>query len=132
MNIIKIIFRNIEAMKLLKIRKVASLIRDFYLDKNKDINDMDKTYKHAQEEIIMVGFTNIDIKSNKIIITLRRPGIFIGRKGENINAFKEYLNKNIKFCKNPEIDIKEDMIFDFIYPYLPDSDCLYELDDLLI
>ena len=40
--------------------------------------------------------TNIELKNNKLDITMVRVGIFIGRKGETINGIMKNLDENYK------------------------------------
>lgn len=89
------------------------MIQDYYLDKNSGLN-IKEMYVKTKEEIQDLGITNIEIKRNTIIITLGRPGLFIGRAGENYNAFKEYL---IKHKQNYKIELKETCFLSDLIPY---------------
>jgi hypothetical protein len=71
-------------------------------------------YRKAHQELDSYKITNIEYREDKsIVITLARPGIFIGYKGKNIDRISEYLQKNLPGSK---IRIKEDKIYDYLYP----------------
>lgn len=55
----------------------------------------------AAEEIHNLDITALDIEDERVTITLRRPGLLIGLRGNNIIALQEYLklaenNENLK------------------------------------
>jgi len=95
-----------------KLRAIAIKIGEFYLEKNKDTDTL-KNFNKATEEIYSLGITQLILKRNKIIITLQRPGVLIGKRGENIDSLSKFLNM--------EIDIKEDNIISWILPIYMDS-----------
>jgi ribosomal protein S3 len=96
-----------------KNRTAAELISWYYLDKYA-IESRDLQYKNAQEEVRALGLTQISVKGNELCITLSRPGILIGRKGENIDKFERYMNDKGGFTK---IKIVEDRVIGCSIPY---------------
>ena len=110
-------FLKAERKKLDKVRAVARIIQDYYIEKNKAA-DVKETYLKAKEEIVSLGITLIVLKKNTITITLRRPGLLIGSKGENIDLLREHLKKQ---NQNFTINIEEDIIQDSLIPYMADD-----------
>jgi len=95
-------------------RDLARIIGEFYLDKNKG------DYKKAHEEISSLGITEIYLSKTfikTISIKLLRPGLIIGRRGENIDKLKEYLSKQLGF--SCQLKIIEDKVIPFLYPCEP-------------
>lgn len=108
----------------LKEIKVARLIGQFYVQQNRNLKDINKIYKKANEDIIMLHITRIQVKGNIITITLTRPGLLIGRRGENIDALTNFLSKELKH--KITLNIIEDMINGHLFPYNPQ-----DYDDIL-
>jgi ribosomal protein S3 len=104
------------------LREIARLIGYYYLEKNKN-TDVKEEYSKTREEIIDLGITQLKLKGNILIITLSRPGLLIGRHGDNITALLNFLRNKLK--KNDlRIDIKEDIIITTLlsYDYSYDKD----------
>ena len=126
MKFLKTIFKKLEAKKLQHIYCITHLIQDFYLEKNKD-PDIEKMYSKARAEIIALGITQIKLKfkswdcSNVFTIVLCRPGLIIGRHGDNIDALQKYLSLHIKFIKNFKLAIEEDKVMGWLLPYQPEQ-----------
>ena len=78
------------------IKTVAEAIGIFYLQKNKS------DYHLAACEIVELRITKLEVERDHIIITTKRPGRLIGKKGENIKLLS-------KFFDGHHIQIKEDM-----------------------
>ena len=97
-----------------KVQSIASDIGFFYLEKNAG------DYEKAIEEITQLGITKIDFKGTTIHITLTRPGLLIGRRGENIDKLRVHLSKSLK--QEINIDIIEDRITGWLIPFEPYSD----------
>ncbi len=49
-------------------------------------------YAKAQEDVRNCCITNLELKLGKLVVHTRRPGLFIGRKGENIEGLSKFLN----------------------------------------
>ena len=94
--------------KQIESREIARLIGEFYLNKNKN------NYKKTEEELRTLGVVQIQGKDNAVIITLQRPGLLIGRRGENIDQLQKFLSSKTKYSK---IDIKEDKVICWLIPY---------------
>ena len=59
------------------------------------------------------GILDIKYKKGAYYLTLLRPGIFIGRKGETIKKIERALNKKIFLDENKQINI----LYSFRYDY---------------
>ena len=88
----------------------AQMIGQFYLQ----LNDCD--YKKAIADITNLCITKVEWKGNTVHITLSRPGLLIGRRGENIDKLLEYIMKMTE-NKGIIIDIIEDQIIGWLIPY---------------
>ena len=98
-------------------QQVARLIGEFYLAQDNN------SYVEASKSIQMLGITKIDVMGNKITITLTRPGILIGRRGENIDALTAYLSRYLE--DTITINIIEERVTPCLFPYEP-----YSMDDI--
>ena len=86
--------------------EIANNISSFYLRKN------NFDYKKTNEEIEKVRIQNVEKTEKGITIFTERPGLLIGRRGENINQLQEFLN-----C---EIRIEEvSSLYSYMYRYDP-------------
>ncbi len=118
MNLLRVIkryFSNLESKKITVLVEIAQLIGEYYLDKNLEFED---NYLRAREELRALGITQIEFKKGDIIITLARPGLLIGRHGDNLNALEKFLGLKMKYKK---LQVKEDSITCWLYPYVPDD-----------
>jgi ribosomal protein S3 len=109
-------FLKLKYKKIDKVRNIANLIKEYYLEKNKN-RDIEKMYSKAREEIFILGITQIVLKRGAIVITLMRPGMLIGRYGNNIGALEKFLIKNKEYRK---LHIEEDRIIHWLFPYIPE------------
>jgi len=100
-------------------QNIASILGNFYIQKQGKDGFTKAGYKRANEDILSLGITDIKIFGNKITITLTRPGLLIGRRGENIDALKEYFTKELK--KPIQIYIIENRVLGWLYPSFPDD-----------
>ena len=66
--------------------------------------------EHIKAQLIGTGFSHIEIQrtplGEKVIIFTARPGLVVGRKGENIKKLTTVLKKRFKM-ENPQIEIGE-------------------------
>jgi len=113
-------FRRVENKKVDKIRSVIYLFQEFYLNKHHS-TDMEKMYEEAREEMSILGITAINITRKKLIIRLQRPGILIGRHGENIDALKKFLQDHEE---KRALIIEEEKILNILLPYYYTDDDL--------
>lgn len=67
-------------------------------------------FKRVIDEITKLGITSISIKGDNVKISLRRPGLLIGKAGERIKD----IEAKIKIKK---ITVKEDDLMDYLIPY---------------
>lgn len=68
-----------------EVRNIANHIGEFYLAKNN--GDIDKT----NDELERLRLNRIELSSEAIVLVTSRPGILIGKRGENITKLIEYL-----------------------------------------
>lgn len=100
-----------------EIRKICYTIRDYHLEKHlekyiKTMSLKDATIT-ARDEIIAYGITDVQENGGIVTITLTHSGLFIGRRGENIDAITEELKKiGLK-----EIRLIEQQTMGFLLPY---------------
>jgi ribosomal protein S3 len=89
-------------------KQIAADIGEFYLQKN------NADYEATRKEIKDIGFDNIAVISpNKIKITVRRPGLFIGKRNKNIVKLETYLRRRIVVKETREC------VEDYIIPQPP-------------
>lgn len=114
-SIINQLFYNLSQKKKNELQTLASHIGHFYVLQQGGISP--EHYKKAREVIKVLGISGLNIHKNKIKITLLRPGILIGRKGETIDKLKAYLSKEYK--KEMCIHIVEEQALQYLFPYHP-------------
>jgi ribosomal protein S3 len=98
-----------------KEKDIISQIGKFFLERNLKNSDRElhEIYLKTREEILELCITRIVFTSEQSIdICLGRPGLLIGKKGEQINALSEYLEK---YGIN-KIKIIEDSLFIYLLP----------------
>ena len=106
---------------------VAVEIGMFYLEKNKF------DYEKTRDEINRLHITNIctvtDSKEPLVSIETKRPGLLIGKRGQNITALEEYIGMKIYIMEAPACET------DYLVPepvdeslWVPEYD-IYETDD---
>ena len=96
------------------VKEICEQIGEFYLNKNKG----SYTYEKTEQEILRIGFTNIELDENKtkVTVTVARPGLFIGSRGQNIEQLEECLGKKIHIIESCE------NLNDYLIPVEPDED----------
>lgn len=91
-------------------QEVARIIGQFYLEKNG--ND----YVATEDEITRLQITDIEVEhKSKVIIELSRPGLLIGKRGENCEKLQNYLS--MRGFHKLEIKEAKQNILDFLVPY---------------
>lgn len=96
-----------------KSQEAASKLSKFYRIKNGD-NESKECYKAAREEISKLKIVNIKAEDDVITISLARPGLLIGKKGENIFALQKYFGTKIEIVESFHWD---EILME--YPYDP-------------
>ena len=86
------------------VKETATKIGQFYLEKNNG------DFKATEIEINRTHITQIDVTCDAISIYTERPGVLIGKYGENILALEKFLN--IKLC----IIEEDDALSDYLIP----------------
>lgn len=79
-----------------EIREMAALIGQFYLRKHN--ND----YIATEKAIVDLRISDLRVEGDKVIIVTARPGLLIGRRGQNIDELTAFLNKKIHIIE--EVD----------------------------
>jgi hypothetical protein len=74
-------------------------IGHFFLKRNN--ND----YQETEKYLFSMRITGILVFPDEIIVTLRRPGLLIGKRGELITALREYMGKEIRIVEDVSPDI---------------------------
>ena len=119
-NLLKKILKALNRKEEMENRVIAQCIGEYYLEKN------NFDYKKTEEDVSLLGITQIEHKLDTIIITLQRCGILIGRRGENIDKLQKFLASKTKYTK---LDIKEDKIISWLIPYDYSDYSDYQTDD---
>jgi ribosomal protein S3 len=93
--------------------EAAKLLSEFYLKKNGG------NYAAANEEIRNLRIFDIRTTDTHLVIRLGQPGLFIGRKGENIKN----LHALVSTILGLELRVEEEKILweDVLYCYSPDE-----------
>ena len=106
--------------------RVCFLIGEYYLQLAKKdfpkIVAIEELCKIVKKDILQLGISNVEVIGGyKIVITLSRPGILIGRRGENIEALHNFLSA--KYFLGVELElIEQEDINQLIIP----SDSIYD------
>jgi ribosomal protein S3 len=101
-----------------EVKTICNWLWDYYFELNKDkmselLNDAD--YEIVNKDIRQLQISRMELNNNNLTIYLNRPGIFIGEKGKNIDAFRNYLLVHYK--KRIDIKIIEDRLPEYLYHY---------------
>ena len=104
-------------------RDIATSIGRFFYDQSASdelkaddwsTETLNKRCNITKQTIDSLRIINIHFDGKFICITTSRPGILIGRKGEQINKLTEYLRKEFTFEK---ISITEDRVVSSLYDF---------------
>lgn len=114
-----------------QIKNIAEEIGYFYLLKNN--ND----YSATADELIALRLNKIEVKNDMVFLETSRPGLIIGKRGENFKQLEDYLKETISFSTLYVVESKDDLLYYLIpqeqepepedYTYQCDLD---DLDDL--
>jgi len=85
-------------------KEVAEKIGEFYLTKNN--NDYQKT----AEEIRSLRVTEIIAINDFVVIKVGRPGLLIGKRGQNIDALQAATGKKFYIIEVEDNDIESHLI----------------------
>lgn len=99
-----------------QVQEIARQIGKFYLTKNNG------DYKKASDEILKLQITKLEVLDDgRVCITTNRPGLLIGKRGENIDNVCRHLGMKIHVIE------EMDHIYNYLIPYLQeDLDSIYE------
>ncbi len=89
-----------------QVQNIAREIGLFYLEKNGG------DFKKTEEEIGILQISKIEIGNPDriVIITTGRPGVLIGKRGQNIEALEKHLSRKIHIIEDM------DSIYDYLVP----------------
>lgn len=89
------------------VQEIAAQIGVFFLRKNN--ND----YEAARKEILELRISEITYENppGDVAISLSRPGLLIGRRGEQIDSLTKFLGKQIKI-----VEVNQSL-HDYLLPY---------------
>lgn len=89
------------------VQEIAARIGVFFLRKN------DNDYEAARKEILELRISNISFENppGEVSIELSRPGLLIGRRGEQIDSLEKFLGHKILI-----VEVRQS-INDFLLPY---------------
>lgn len=96
------------------LRDIAREIGYFYFRKYDSCTSVLEQVVETRKELDDTKITSIAFKEENILITTSRPGILIGRHGENIKSLTEYLRKRFTFN---QIGIVEETILKHMYSF---------------
>lgn len=96
------------------IKRIARSIGYFYQNKYSEQN-----HHYIRECIEMLKIHGLEMKGNILWITLGRPGLLIGKRGENIDALLKYLqnDSDLKNLKIENIMLKESVDLNALFSY---------------
>lgn len=101
------------------VKEICEQIGEFYLNK------YNGNYAETEEHILRLGFSSIELDENKTKVTVivARPGLFIGKRGENVEQLEKCLGKKIHIIESPE------NLNDYLIPVEPYDDLSYLIYD---
>lgn len=81
-------------------------LADFYFEKHSEnTNSLQESNRNAADEIRALGISKLFFykKNNCLHVHLCRPGILIGKKGENIAKLQNFLGVQIKLIETKSV-----------------------------
>jgi ribosomal protein S3 len=100
-----------------KEEKILNAIGYFYLEEN------EYDYKETSKNLKELSIHNITYENSRVNIYLERPGLMIGKKGENLEKLTGYISNYIK--EKISITVMEMNINDHLIPFN------YSLEELI-
>lgn len=96
------------------IRRIARSIGYFYQSKHSHQNQ-----HYIRECIEMLKIHGLEMKGDVLWITLGRPGLLIGKRGENIDALLKYMqgDSDLKDIRIEKINLKESIDLNGLFSY---------------
>lgn len=94
-----------------KTRQIAEQIGEFFLLEN------NKDYEKTANFLTRLNISRIDVLCSEVMIHLSRPGLLIGRRGENVEKLEKFLDKKIRIIED------EDCLLNHLIPYNMDDLC---------
>lgn len=74
------------------------------------LNENGGCYHKTEQLIQKIGIAEIMLIGNKLTLTVKRPGLLIGRRGVTIDKLQDHLGLEIRL-----VEVKED-ILDYLIP----------------
>lgn len=103
-----------------KLEIVTRIIGVYYCTKDGRSEFNQEDVNKACRDIRSLGISDLKFEGNTLTIKLTRPGLLIGKRGENIDKLKKYLSD--KYEKDIKICIVEDTLLELLYPIYFDED----------
>jgi len=104
MNFLKKMFGRNSAKEIYSLDKILRKFAEFYLDKNEG------NLEYARDEIRRLGIKGIYLDDNDLVVTLSKPGLFIGRYGNNIINLENYLKVNLRIIESENVSDRIDTL----------------------
>lgn len=76
------------------IRAICQKIGEYYLDK------CERDFVITADKILALQIQNVEVSEDIVTITTARPGMLIGKRGENLDALEKILGKKIKVVES--------------------------------
>ncbi len=96
-----------------EIKHIAQQIGQFILTENHG------DYKAANDFITKLRINRLELVGGKLVIETSRPGLLIGKRGEQIEKLQAYLNLPL------HIEETREHVTDYMYVYADDLDEIY-------
>lgn len=98
-------------------KKIIEGIAKFYLNRSqKASNTWNEAVIKTTVAIRNLGICNLHVRNDEgkttVVITLERPGLLIGKRGENIDELSKYLNADVRI-------VEDNTVFSEIMAHLP-------------
>ena len=86
-------------------KKIIEGIAKFYLNRSqKASNSWNEAVIKTTVTIRNLGISNLHVRNDEgkttVVITLERPGLLIGKRGENIDQLSQYLNAAVRILED--------------------------------
>lgn len=84
-------------------QEVFGRIATFYIERSGG------DYAKAIKDVEQIGFRRIEVFGDNVVVWAKRVGLFIGRRGENVDQLQKYLGKKI-YIKEVEGDAEDSIV----------------------
>lgn len=99
-------------LSFLLVRLIAELVTDKLVNKSLawDIASFHNNHALFKKHPYLMSFTDAFVINNRVFLYLERPGIWIGKRGTDIDALQKHINSDVdgNVINNYKISILED------------------------